>query len=326
MSEQTYRERWRREVYRTPLVTDSVRVALLALADDMDDDGMVSVDRAELAEKLSRSDRRIGDRFAEAIGAGFLERVKRGQRNGKGVYRATLPGRPSSGHPGVPKNPGVFRTPGGPEENSLQDGLQVEETSGLQDTRGSRRGEFDPSFFRTPGGPEEAAPYKGTARAHSKTADVDTTTAEADDSRRGGVVVALFDEIEKPSLRSHTAELRSAARAGAREADAFDEFWAAYPRRVGKGAARKAWAKATKKAAPEEIIAGARRYAADPRRQSADIRYTAHPSTWLNAERWTDEIEPAPTAPAGDPHQQAANDWMNRALARARARDAQENR
>src|SRR5690606_4335947 len=201
----------------------------------------------------------------------------------------------SSGHPGVPKNPGVFRTPGGPEENSLQDGLQVEETSGLQDTRGSRRSEFDPSVFRTPGGPEEAAPYKGTARAHSKTADVDTTTAEADDSRRGGVVVALFDEIEKPSLRSHTAErrsappasaprtpaegatttaeaddsrrggvvvalfdeiekpslrshtaeLRSAARAGAREADAFDEFWAAYPRRVGKGAARKAWAKAT---------------------------------------------------------------------------------
>src|SRR5690606_19428118 len=120
-----------------------------------------------------------------------------------------------------------------------------------------------PPVFRTPGGPEEAAPYKGTARAHSKTADVDTTTAEADDSRRGGVVVALFDEIEKPSLRSHTAELRSAARAGAREADAFDEFWAAYPRRVGKGAARKAWAKATKKAAPEEIIAGARRYAAD---------------------------------------------------------------
>lgn len=103
MSEQTYRERWRREVYRTPLVTDSVRVALLALADDMDDDGMVSVNRAELAEKLSRSDRRIGDRFAEAIGAGFLERVKRGQRNGKGVYRATLPGRLSSGHPGVPK-------------------------------------------------------------------------------------------------------------------------------------------------------------------------------------------------------------------------------
>src|SRR5690606_1449835 len=210
---------------------------------------------------------------------------------------------------------------------------QVEETSGLQDTRGSRRSEFDPSVFRTPGGPEEAAPYKGTARAHSKTADVDTTTAEADDSRRGGVVVALFDEIEKPSLRSHTAELRSAARAGAREADAFDEFWAAYPRRVGKGAARKAWAKATKKAAPEESNAGRHRYAAspprqppDPRRQSADIRYTAHPSTWLNAERWTDEIEPAPTAPAGDPHHQAANDWMNRALARARARDAQENR
>ena len=323
MSEETYRERWRREVFRTALITDSVRVALLALADDMDDDGMVSVDRVELADRLARSDRRIGERFTSAIGAGFLERVSRGQRNGKGKYRAALPGAPSSGRTGVPKKPGVFGTDGGPEENSLQDGLQVEETRCLQDGRGSRRSTFDPSVFRTDGGPEETGPSIGTARARSKHGDRNLPAhAEPDDSRRGGVVVRLFDEEIEPSLRSHTADLRSAAR---ENPDRFAEFWATYPRRVGKGAARKAWAKAIKNGAdPEHIIWGARRYSTDPRRAAADIRYTAHPATWLNAERWTDETEPAPAPLAADPRQQATNDWMNRALERARARDAQE--
>lgn len=73
-------------------------------------------------------------------------------------------------------------------------------------------------------------------------------------------------------------------------ADAFDRFWTAYPRKTAKGAARKAWPRAVKAAGdPELIIAGATRYAADPNR---DQRYTAHASTWLNAERWGDEPEP----------------------------------
>ena len=69
----------------------------------------------------------------------------------------------------------------------------------------------------------------------------------------------------------------------------FDEFWAAYPRREAKGAARKAWDKAIKRADPAEIIAGARLYRDRPDR---DPRYTAHAATWLNADRWTDEPPP----------------------------------
>jgi hypothetical protein len=135
-------------------------------------------------------------------------------------------------------------------------------------------------------------------------------------------VVALFNEEIEPSLRSHTADRRSAARE--QTPDRFDEFWKTYPRRVGKGAARKAWDKAIKNGAdPEEVIWGARRYSTNPRRAAADIRYTAHPATWLNAERWTDEDEPAP-APVVDPRQQATNDLFDRALNRARAMDAME--
>jgi len=65
----------------------------------------------------------------------------------------------------------------------------------------------------------------------------------------------------------------------------FEDFWIAYPRKVGKQAAMKAYARAIRTAKPDEIIAGARRYAEDPNRVDA---FTAHPTTWLNAGRWAD--------------------------------------
>jgi hypothetical protein len=69
----------------------------------------------------------------------------------------------------------------------------------------------------------------------------------------------------------------------------FDRFWSTYPRKVAKAAAKKAWEKAIRVANPDEIIAGAERYASDPNRHPA---YTAHPATWLNAHRWGDEPLP----------------------------------
>lgn len=66
----------------------------------------------------------------------------------------------------------------------------------------------------------------------------------------------------------------------------FDDFWRAYPAKKGKPAARKAWDRAVKRAAPEAIIAGAHRYAADPDR---DPSFTKWPQGWLNEDRWEDE-------------------------------------
>lgn len=70
--------------------------------------------------------------------------------------------------------------------------------------------------------------------------------------------------------------------------DRFDEFWQVYPNRKARGAAARAWKAAIKKADPDVIIAAAEAYAADPKR---DPQFTAHGSTWLNAERWLDEVE-----------------------------------
>lgn len=76
------------------------------------------------------------------------------------------------------------------------------------------------------------------------------------------------------------------------EHDQFDEFWREAPRKVGKGQARKAWKAALKKADADTIIAGMRRFAGERRGQ--DPQYTAHPSTWLNGERWLDEATARP--------------------------------
>lgn len=70
----------------------------------------------------------------------------------------------------------------------------------------------------------------------------------------------------------------------------FDEFWATYPRRVGKGQARKMWKQAIKKTDAATIIQGAQRYAEI--RSGEEAKYTAYPASWLNGERWTDEPDP----------------------------------
>jgi uncharacterized protein YdaU (DUF1376 family) len=73
----------------------------------------------------------------------------------------------------------------------------------------------------------------------------------------------------------------------------FDEFWQAWPNKVGKPAARKVFERLAK--CPEfdyeAIIAGIERY----ERQKPTDRPWLNPATFLNQERWNDE--PATTSP-----------------------------
>jgi hypothetical protein len=88
-----------------------------------------------------------------------------------------------------------------------------------------------------------------------------------------------------PSIPSQNISIKSAKLLS--EEPLFEGFWAVYPKKVGKGAARKAYRNALKRASHVEILAGAKAYAAS----KPDPQYTAHASTWLNADRWLDEPE-----------------------------------
>jgi hypothetical protein len=78
----------------------------------------------------------------------------------------------------------------------------------------------------------------------------------------------------------------------------FEAWWLQYPRKVSKGAARKAYDKARKSGATaDELEIGAMRYAAARMRE--DPKYTKHGATWLNGEGWLDEQEPMRAANFG---------------------------
>ena len=72
--------------------------------------------------------------------------------------------------------------------------------------------------------------------------------------------------------------------------DFFNLFWSAYPRKVAKKAAEKAWDKLKlNQQLFDELMAGL--MTAKNSKQWQDPKYIPHPATWLNGERWKDEME-----------------------------------
>lgn len=70
----------------------------------------------------------------------------------------------------------------------------------------------------------------------------------------------------------------------------FDAFWQAYPRKVAKLEAIKAWRQMTREYDPSEIVAGLHRNLASLARR--ERQFIPHPASWLRAGRWMDEVEP----------------------------------
>jgi hypothetical protein len=66
----------------------------------------------------------------------------------------------------------------------------------------------------------------------------------------------------------------------------FEDWYAAFPKHVGKGQARRSYRAARRKASAETLLLAAKRAAAVY--SAGDPRFTPHPATWLNGERWLD--------------------------------------
>lgn len=72
----------------------------------------------------------------------------------------------------------------------------------------------------------------------------------------------------------------------------FDEFWDAYPKKIGKGAAKKSWDKLrpSQKLFDEIMLAIAEQKESDQWNRERG-QFIPNPSTWLNQERWEDKLE-----------------------------------
>jgi hypothetical protein len=79
--------------------------------------------------------------------------------------------------------------------------------------------------------------------------------------------------------------------------DGFETFWKVYPRKAGKEAARKAWAKlAPENNLVEIILAAVERQKTWPAWTKDGGQYIPHPGSWLGGRRWEDEPPYVPPA------------------------------
>lgn len=75
----------------------------------------------------------------------------------------------------------------------------------------------------------------------------------------------------------------------------WDMFWEMYPKRCARKDAEKAWARMStsdREAALEALVAWRRVWVA-----RGEMQYVPYPATWLNGERWTDELPTVNTGP-----------------------------
>lgn len=69
----------------------------------------------------------------------------------------------------------------------------------------------------------------------------------------------------------------------------FEEFWAAYPRKVAKAVARKSFARLTEQQQLDACKA-INKHITYWKTKETELEFVPHPATWLNQERWEDEL------------------------------------
>lgn len=136
------------------------------------------------------------------------------------------------------------------------------------------------------------------------------------------------DEQNANFFSAGKLEEKSRPPAQKKPSDAFAQFWEAYPRKVAKGKAQAIFVSLIKKGfAPGDIIAGAEAYAAWCARNEVEPQFIAHPTTWLHAGRWSDELIDK-VAPRGayEEAQKKQDEAFARLIAKAEAQERAQQR
>ena len=95
-------------------------------------------------------------------------------------------------------------------------------------------------------------------------------------------------EIEKEKEIEIDNNIAHQKVSGAVIMEQFDEFWKEYPRKKGKGDARKKFVKALTKTSFETIMEALKRVKKSKQWNKDGVDFVPYPATWLNQERWDD--------------------------------------
>jgi uncharacterized protein YdaU (DUF1376 family) len=145
----------------------------------------------------------------------------------------------------------------------------------------------------------EAASRSDSARKSAEERWKNHRNANASAAAERSDVRTHSDGNTEPMLSQPQSQEESSLCSESRATDeAFGRFWAVWPNKVGKPAARRAFGKLAHEI--EAIIAGVERYA----REKPPDRPWLNPATFLNQRRWEDQ--PAKLAPRAGPTGQTA--------------------
>ena len=122
-----------------------------------------------------------------------------------------------------------------------------------------------------------SADEKGQTKGHKR------AKQKSENGPQRGHKGASLEELENEKKEEgRTKDTLASAR--------FDSFWEVYPRKAGKGAARKSFAKL--KADDQQKAVDAAKVFGEIWSKAPDDRkqFIAHPSTWINQRRWEDDV------------------------------------
>ncbi len=128
----------------------------------------------------------------------------------------------------------------------------------------------------------------------------------SDPDRRLSSLSRVSAGVAFSSVSINERKALSSSEESARETDDFAAFWAAYPRRVGKDAARKAFDRRRSDVTLEAVLAALELQKGSQQWQRDGGRYVPHPATWLNQGRWQDEVDTSGSGLSSDEWEQAA--------------------
>lgn len=149
--------------------------------------------------------------------------------------------------------------------------------------------------------------------------DLESSAAYAENGKKGGKVKASNqtgpkltkpnqsepkphnkekeEDKEKDNDDDKDEEIKAASPPARAKSSDFDLFWQAYPKKVGKEAARKAFSRV--KAPLESLLTAIERQKCGNQWLTENGRFIPNPATWLNQGRWEDDV--TAVAPAAKP-------------------------
>lgn len=135
---------------------------------------------------------------------------------------------------------------------------------------------------------EDGTIFSRRMKRDDEKAERDKANGKTGGNPRLNTWVNPSDKAQSPEARVQKPESRERTRASAlaapwTEADR-ERFWAAFPNKIGKADAMKAFNKASNKITPEVLFPALNLYA-----NKSDDRPFCNPATWLNQERWLDQ-------------------------------------